>query len=234
MWAKLRGYPAWPAQVLSVYAGHEAPPQPRPGCVLVHFFGTYDIQWLDNEKKARNRVGGHCDGAMADALSGPQVSPFRDNFEQNAAASKQKARSQHALQACTTLSCKSDKPFLCAAVPQSRGGGAALRGHGRRSGRRAASGHDGALPGRYHQQLWGLDLEAKGAFLHAMPVCIALTWQLRQAAKTAKGSGRGAKRGAGGAGGASGVPRRVRVARFLGLLPPAGGALQPLPILPCP
>lgn len=112
MWAKLRGYPAWPAQVLSVYAGHEAPPQPRPGCVLVHFFGTYDIQWLDNEKKARNRVGGHCDGAMADALSGPQVSPFRDNFEQNAAASKQKARSQHALQACTTLSCESDKPFI--------------------------------------------------------------------------------------------------------------------------
>lgn len=117
MWAKLRGYPAWPAQVLSVYAGHEAPPQPRPGCVLVHFFGTYDIQWLDNEKKARNRVGGHCDGAMADALSGPQVSPFRDNFEQNAAASKQKARSstpcKHAQRFLASLTSHSyAQPFL--------------------------------------------------------------------------------------------------------------------------
>ena len=53
MWAKLRGFPAWPAQVLSARAGHQAPPQPRPGAVLVHFFGTYDIQWLDNDKKAR-------------------------------------------------------------------------------------------------------------------------------------------------------------------------------------
>jgi hypothetical protein len=53
VWAKLRGFPAWPAQVLSARAGHQAPPQPRPGAVLVHFFGTYDIQWLDNDKKAR-------------------------------------------------------------------------------------------------------------------------------------------------------------------------------------
>ena len=47
----------------------------------------------------------------------------------------------------------------------------------------------------------------------------------------AKAGGGGAKRGGGGGG--SGVPRRVRVARFLGLLPPAGDGLQPLPILPC-
>ena len=53
MWAKLRGFPAWPAQVLSAHAGHQAPPQPRPQCVLVHFFGTYDIQWLESDKKAR-------------------------------------------------------------------------------------------------------------------------------------------------------------------------------------
>ena len=52
MWAKLRGYPAWPAQVLSPHVGHQAPPQPRPSCVLVHFFGTYDIQWVESEKKA--------------------------------------------------------------------------------------------------------------------------------------------------------------------------------------
>ncbi len=52
MWAKLRGYPPWPAQVLSACAGHQAPPRPRPGAVLVHFFGTYDIQWLENAKKA--------------------------------------------------------------------------------------------------------------------------------------------------------------------------------------
>ena len=52
MWAKLRSYPAWPAQVLSPHVGHQAPPQPkRPGCVLVHFFGTYDINWVESEKK---------------------------------------------------------------------------------------------------------------------------------------------------------------------------------------
>ena len=51
MWAKLRSYPAWPAQVLSPHVGHQAPPRPRPSCVLVHFFGTYDIQWVESEKK---------------------------------------------------------------------------------------------------------------------------------------------------------------------------------------
>ena len=53
MWAKLRGYPPWPAQVLSACAGHQAPPRPRPGAVLVHFFGTYDIQWVSDISKAR-------------------------------------------------------------------------------------------------------------------------------------------------------------------------------------
>jgi hypothetical protein len=51
VWAKLRGYPAWPAQVLSGRSGHQAPPRPRPDAVLVHFFGTYDIQWLESDKK---------------------------------------------------------------------------------------------------------------------------------------------------------------------------------------
>ena len=55
VWAKLRGFPAWPAQVLSSHVGHQAPPRPKPQCVLVHFFGTYDIQWLDNDKKARGQ-----------------------------------------------------------------------------------------------------------------------------------------------------------------------------------
>lgn len=94
MWAKLRGFPAWPAQVLSAYAGHQAPPRPRPQCVLVHFFGTYDLQWLESDKK---------------------VSPFHENFEQYSAACKQKAR------ACAsavglfsaradTSSCRSTRP----------------------------------------------------------------------------------------------------------------------------
>jgi len=56
----------------------------------------------------------------------------------------------------------------------------------------------------------------------------------KKAAGQSKAGAAGAKRGGGGGGG-GGVPRRVRMARFLGLLPPAGsdGLLKPLPLLPC-
>ena len=56
-----------------------------------------------------------------------------------------------------------------------------------------------------------------------------------QSAKAKGGKGGAAKAGGGVAkhgGGGGGVSRRVRVARYLGLLPPAGNGLQPLPILP--
>ena len=104
MWAKLRGFPAWPAQVLSSYAGHQSPPRPRPQCVLVHFFGTYDIQWLENEKKARAAAAApHATrerGAPAPLrvltrarAPAAQICPLSENFEQYLAACKQKARS---------------------------------------------------------------------------------------------------------------------------------------------
>ena len=104
VWAKLRGFPAWPAQVLSAHAGHQAPPKPkRPGCVLVHFFGTYDIQWLESDKKARApmrtrtlRERASCDVTSLTPLPCSQVSPFHDNFEQYSAACKQKARAASA------------------------------------------------------------------------------------------------------------------------------------------
>ena len=65
---------------------------------------------------------------------------------------------------------------------------------------------------------------ADATLLHASAL------QSAKASTGAKGGGAGAKRGGGGGGG--GVSRRLRVARYLGLLPPAGDGLQPLPILP--
>jgi hypothetical protein len=57
-----------------------------------------------------------------------------------------------------------------------------------------------------------------------------------QSATVTKAGKRGAAKASGGVpkrgGGGSGASRRVRVARYLGLLPPAGDRLQPLPILP--
>lgn len=46
VFAKCRGFPWWPAQVLSAHAGHHAPRKPGANAVLVHFFGTFDVAWV--------------------------------------------------------------------------------------------------------------------------------------------------------------------------------------------
>jgi hypothetical protein len=161
VWAKLRGYPPWPAQVLSACAGHQAPPRPRPGAVLVHFFGTYDIQWLENAKKARARAHeGSRDAGLsrrmrraraltrcrAGAASAAQVSPFHHNFETQAAACKQKARTPHTHAHHPLFASPNPLTSLClpsfscphrtaAGVCEGGCGGEPLRAHGRRCGR---------------------------------------------------------------------------------------------------
>lgn len=52
VWAKVRTFPAWPGVLASpADYGDTAPLQPKPHNVLVHFFGTYDITWVESMKK---------------------------------------------------------------------------------------------------------------------------------------------------------------------------------------
>lgn len=168
VWAKLRGFPPWPAQVLSARAGHQAPPKPRPQCVLVHFFGTYDIQWLESEKKARarRRHALRRAGALTRRLAPPRArrllralcageplprglrGPRRRLQAEGAPWRKASRASSRASDSNTKTTTKRSRSRR-AGLSQGCGGVPALRGHRRRGGRRAAGGHDRALRKRW-------------------------------------------------------------------------------------